>query len=130
MLSSGGLDMPESDGSLLSQDMLACIEVCNDCRRACMETAMYCLQQGGRHAEPNHIRLMLDCAEICQTSANFMQRGSDLHVHTCAVCATVCQRCFEDCNQMSDDLRMAACAEMCRRCAESCNNMSHAHAMA
>src|SRR5215217_3671660 len=71
--------MPTSSGSYLPQDMLDCIELCNDCHKACLETAMYCLQQGGKHAEPNHVRLMFDCAEICQTSSNFMQRGSDLH---------------------------------------------------
>jgi hypothetical protein len=68
---------------------------------------------------------MMDCAEICQISANFMLRNSDLHVHTCAACAEVCQRCAEDCARMSDDSRMGACAEMCRRCAESCRQMSH-----
>jgi hypothetical protein len=104
--------------------MLDCIELCGDCHKACLETSMYCLQQGGRHAEANHVRLMFDCAEICQTSANFMQRGSDLHVFTCGACAAVCRRCAEDCQRMSDDLRMAACAEMCRRCAESCQRMS------
>ena len=76
------------------------------------------------HAEPNHIRLMMDCAEICQTSANFMLRGSDLHHLTCAACAEICDRCAADCDRMSDDPRMAACAEECRRCAESCRQMS------
>ena len=104
--------MPTSSGSDLPQDMLQCIELCNDCHKACLETVMYCLQQGGNHAEANHVRQMFDCAEICQTSANFMQRGSDLHVHTCAACAAVCRRCAED----------------CRRCAEFCEHMSHATA--
>ena len=121
--------MPEPDGSNLGQDLLACIELCQDCHKACQETLMYCLQQGGRHAQANHVRLMLDCSEICQTAMNFMQRGSDLHVHACAACAEVCRRCAEDCQRMSDadnDNRMAACAEMCRRCAESCQRMAHA----
>lgn len=26
--------------------------------------------------DPSHMRLMFDCAEICQTIANFMLRGS------------------------------------------------------
>jgi len=121
--------MPEPDGSYLSQDMLACIELCQNCHKACQETLMYCLQQGGRHVQADHVRLMLDCSEICQTATNFMQRGSDLHVHTCAACAEVCRRCAEDCKQMAkadNDNRMAACAEMCRRCAESCQRMAHA----
>jgi len=117
--------MPDTQGELLDDEMLKCIEVCLDCHRACTETIPYCLQQGGMHAEANHIRLMMDCAEICQTSANFMLRGSDLHVHTCAACAEVCERCADDCARMADDPRMAACAEECRRCAQSCRQMAH-----
>lgn len=121
--------MPDTAGHDLSEEMLHCIEVCSDCHKACLQTVPYCLQMGGRHAEPNHIRLMMDCAEICQTSANFMLRGSDLHTFTCGACAEVCERCYRDCAAMADnDTRMAACAEMCRRCAESCREMA-AHAM-
>jgi hypothetical protein len=109
--------------------MLDCIVRCSDCHRACTETLMYCLQQGGQHSESNHIRLLIDCAQICQTSADFMLRGSDLHHFTCGACAEVCQRCFEDCAAMSDDNRMAACAEECRRCAESCRQMAGHHMM-
>jgi hypothetical protein len=120
--------MPEPDGTYLSPDMLACIELCQNCHKACQETLIYCLQQGGPHAAADHIRLMIDCAEICQSSANFMERGSDLHVYTCSACADVCRRCFEDCRHMAEadnDNRMAACAEMCGRCAESCHQMAH-----
>jgi hypothetical protein len=124
--------MPDTQGQDLSESMLECIERCRDCQRACAQTLTYCLQQGGHHAAPEHVRLMIDCAEICQTAANFMLRGSDLHVHTCAACAEVCDRCGEDCSRFGDDLRMQACAEMCRRCAASCHEMAAAtgHAVA
>jgi len=79
---------------------------------------------GGQHAEPQHIGLLLDCAEICQTSANFMLRGSDRHMRTCAVCAEVCEQCAQDCERMGDDAQMRACAEVCRRCADSCRRMA------
>lgn len=83
----------------------------------------YCLEMGGRHANPQHIRLLLDCAEICQTSANFMLRGSDLHSRTCGACAEVCERCSEDCMRFEDDAMMQQCAEVCQRCAQSCREM-------
>jgi hypothetical protein len=101
-----------------------CIQHCQDCHAMCLETIAHCLEQGGPHAEAGHIRLMLDGAEICQTSANFMLRGSDLHAHTCGVCAAICERCAEDCDRLGDDARMKACAEMCRRCAASCREMA------
>ncbi len=90
-----------------------------------METVTHCLQMGGKHAEAAHIRLLLDCAEICATSANFMLRGSELHARTCAVCAEICERCAEDCERIGpDDEMMQRCAEMCHRCADSCRRMA------
>jgi hypothetical protein len=105
--------------------MEQCIQNCTDCHDICVETATHCLQKGGKHAEANHIRLLLDCAQICQTSADFMLRGSVLHGRTCEVCAEVCERCAQDCERIDpNDAQMQECAEMCRRCAQSCREMA------
>jgi hypothetical protein len=105
-------------------DMQTCITNCTDCHRICLETITYCLQKGGKHAGADHIRLMMDCVQICATSADFMIRGSELHRLTCGACVEICTRCAEDCEQMADDARMKRCAEMCRRCADSCREMA------
>ena len=63
-------------------------------------------------------------AEICQTSANFMLRGPELHSRTCGVCAEICERCASDGERFGDDAHMPACAEACRRCADSCKHMA------
>jgi hypothetical protein len=107
-----------------SDHMQSCIDDCLDCHSICLESVIHCLQMGGKHAEPRHIGLLLDCAEICQTSANYMLRDSMLHGRTCAVCAEVCIACAEDCEKFPDDAQMMACAEMCRRCAASCEEMA------
>jgi hypothetical protein len=104
--------------------MLLCIQNCLDCHRACVQTLTYCLQEGGEHAEADHVRLMLDCAQICQTAADFMLRGSALHAHVCGACAEVCQACADDCGRTASDLRMKACADTCRHCADSCRDMA------
>ncbi|MDH6059952.1 four-helix bundle copper-binding protein [Chrysosporum bergii ANA360D] len=108
----------------VNRDLRDCIQNCWDCHSICLNTVTYCLQEGGRHADPNHIRLMLDCAEICSTSANFMLRNSDLHTRTCDVCAMVCERCADDCDSIGSNGQMKACADMCRRCAESCRRLA------
>lgn len=105
-------------------DMQRCIQDCQTCHQVCIETVTHCLQKGGKHAAPEHIRLLLDCAEICQTSANFMQRNSDLHGRTCGVCAEVCEACARSCDELADDEVMKRCADECRRCAASCREMS------
>lgn len=98
------------------------IKACIDCHNMCFQTAMgYCLEQGGRHVEQDHFRLMINCAEICQTSANFMLSNSPLHGSVCAVCAEACEACAKSCDQVGD---MGECADECRRCAKSCRTMS------
>jgi hypothetical protein len=116
--------MSQSTGSRAGGGMQECVQTCLDCHRSCLETVRYCLQQGGRHAEAKHVQLLLDAAEICQLNAGFMLRGSEFHGRTCAVCAEVCERCAQSCDQFGDDPQMRACAEACRRCAESCRPMA------
>ncbi|MCW2962633.1 MAG: hypothetical protein JWM25_1058 [Thermoleophilia bacterium] len=109
----------------LSGQMQDCIENCDDCRDLCTATVNHCLELGGVHATPANIRLLLDCAEICQTSASFMLRGSDLHRLTCGVCADICARCADECEQLAGgDAQMLACARACRACSESCERMA------
>lgn len=108
----------------IDEKMRACIRDCQDCSAICLETVTHCLQRGGPHAEVSHIRTLLDCAEACQTAANFMLRGSDLHPRTCAVCSEACERCATSCEQFPDDEMMQRCAQMCRQCAASCRSMA------
>lgn len=133
--------------------MRECIENCQDCHRVCLETIQYSLAQGERYAERLHLRLLMDCAEICQVSANFMLRGSESHARVCELCARICEDCAQSCDRLAvpavgtgaalsyhsgrasahldhSDEQMSQCSEICRRCAESCKKMSeHAHAM-
>jgi hypothetical protein len=103
-------------------ELQACIAACLDCHKVCLHMALtHCLEEGGKHTEPQHYRLMLNCAEICQTAANFMIGGSELHHLTCGVCAEVCQRCANSCSAIPG---MEHCAEACRKCAESCRAMA------
>jgi hypothetical protein len=108
-----------------ADDMQSCIQICNECHRVCLETAQHCLQTGGAHARPDHIRTLLDCADICRTSADFMVRGSQHHAVTCRACAEICGVCADSCEQLGG-ADMERCAEVCRRCAESCARMAAA----
>jgi hypothetical protein len=110
----------------MTAEMQQCIENCTTCHQICLATVPHCLSMGGTHAAPDHIRLLLDCAQICQTSADFMIRGSVFHGQTCGVCAEICERCAEDCESLAgNDAQMRECASVCRRCAESCRQMAH-----
>jgi len=62
---------------LLSDEMRKCIQDCIDCNRICTETVTHCITMGGKHVQADHLRTLLDCAEICATATGFMLRASD-----------------------------------------------------
>ena len=109
---------------VLTADMRRSVEVCLECERICTEAVRHCLELGGAHASATHIGLLLDCASICQTSAEFMLRGSPHHPRVCGACAEVCQACATACDRLGDDELMRRCAEVCRRCATACQQMA------
>jgi len=115
---------PKGQMTMTDHDMHACIDECDKCHRIRVETAGYCLEKGGRHAAPEHIRLLIDCAEICQTSANFMLRGSAVHETIRGACAEVRDRCAESCDRIGDDEQVKKCSQAIRACADSCRNMA------
>jgi hypothetical protein len=104
------------------QSMQTCIAACSHCHQTCLQTAMNrCLESGGKHVEAEHFRLMMNCAEMCQTSLHFMLSGSQFSNQTCTICAEICDACAESCEQLDG---MEDCATACRECAASCREMS------
>ena len=100
------------------------LDACSACHQTCLTTAQLSLEKGGTHADPAHLTLLLDCAQICATGADFMLRHSNQHQTTCRACADVCRACAASCETMGDDEMMKRCAEECRRCAERCDTMA------
>lgn len=108
----------------LSHAMRYCIANCTECHNVCRETLTHCFETGGAHAEPSHVRLLIDCAEICSISAAFMLRGSPTHKRICGICADICEQCAKDCERFTDDAHMTHCASICHSCASSCREMA------
>lgn len=98
------------------------IDACVACHGMCYRMAMtFCLEKGGRHAAPKHLGLMLNCADLCQTSANFMLSDSPMHGRVCLICAEACEACAKSCEEVGD---MRDCVEECLNCAKSCRSMT------
>lgn len=105
-----------------SQHMQHCIDDCLHCYRTCLQMSMnHCLETGGRHTEPEHFRLMVNCAQLCRTTADFMLSSSSMHAAVCTACAEVCRACADSCEQVGD---MDECVQACRSCMQSCEQMS------
>jgi len=64
---------------------------------------------------------MMACAEICQTSANFMLIGTHHHKHACRICADICRECAQSCEEVGG---MKGCVATCRCCVEFCQKMT------
>lgn len=95
-----------------------CMRKLLHCHKTCLGMAMtHCLEMGGEHARPQHLRLMLDCAQICATTGDFLARKSQFHTQIAIFCATVCDTCAQDCENIGE---MEESAKACRACAESC----------
>ncbi|HEU5047259.1 MAG TPA: four-helix bundle copper-binding protein [Rickettsiales bacterium] len=98
-----------------------CITLCWEARTTCLDTLMnHCLVKGGAHVDADHVKIMLDCIELCQVTADFLKRGSELHRAVCTACASVCEACARSCEIVGKDEKMKHCAEVCRRAAEAC----------
>ncbi len=105
-----------------SPEMQSCIDACLGCYQTCFSMAMtHCLEMGGQHVEPGHMRIMMACAEICRTSAHFMLMKSEHAGHVCRECAEICEQCAAECERVGD---MDECVQACRACAAECRTMA------
>jgi hypothetical protein len=101
------------------------IELCLRTHQECMETFQYCLQRGGEHSDPHHLKLMQTCVEITYSAARFMMLQSSYHHMICEICAQICQACAKSCESLRDDA-MLDCSKLCLACADSCQIMAGA----
>jgi hypothetical protein len=102
------------------QNLRSAAQVAQQCQAICIDTIQYCLKMGGAHADPAHIKLLQDCADICESTAKFMLRDSPQHDQVTSACADICDLCAESCEKFTNDAQMKACADVCRACAAAC----------
>jgi hypothetical protein len=105
-------------------EMQRCIDECLNCGQECIRTIERRFELRGKHVDASQIRMLSDCAAICQTTAGFMLRGSQFHARLSGVCAEVCWECERECRSAGDDQVIQQCADACRRCAEACDRMA------
>jgi hypothetical protein len=105
-----------------SNDVTQCIDAALACHKICLGMAMtHCLETGGDHTTPQHFRLMIDCAAICATTADFLLHKSQFHREIAQLCATACRACADDCAKLPG---MGDCVRACRSCAEHCQKVA------
>jgi hypothetical protein len=106
----------------LNSKITGAIESLQQCHAICSSMALtHCLERGGEHARPQHLRLMLDCAAICAFTADALGRKSQFHTQFAALCAEVCETCEKDCEALQD---MEDCVRACHDCAHRCREIA------
>ena len=102
----------------------SCVLALNECRAACLDMVGNSIRMQGYYAELGHVRLLEDCARLCESTVDFLLRGSELAPEMLALCADVCRRSGRDCERFDYDQRLLDCAAACRRSAEACDSRS------
>ena len=107
--------------SVLSSDLRAGIALCRRARLVLQGAAVRSFDAGGMELDPVHLRLLLDCAQMCEMTADFMSRNSPYHLYLCEVCAAICEACAESCALAG---AMEECAAICQECIVVCRALA------
>lgn len=114
----------DPDPALLARVIDACVA----CEQACTACADACLGEQDLTALATCIRLDLDCADVCRTTAAVLTRhtGLDLALmrSIAGTCIAACDACAAECTQhaeMHEHCRI--CADACQACARACEEL-------
>jgi len=103
-----------------------CIDECNKCAQACHECFTACLNEPDVAARKKciSISILTECACMCQMSSAMMSMNGQFTKEHCQLCATVCDKCAQECEMFKDD-HCKKCAQECKKCATECKNMAN-----
>jgi hypothetical protein len=116
----------------VDRDLLVrCIEDCFDCAATCTNCADACLAEPDVQELVRCVRLCLDCADECGATGRIVTRQTepDLGAVRAAVeaCATACAASAAECERhAAHHEHCRVCAGVCRRCQQSCNELAAA----
>ena len=107
------------------RDLAACVRSCESAERGCNRALSRSLELGGAYADPEFLRLLLECSRSCARSAQILLRGWWDPGPVCLECAELCEVCETECGGAADP-ELRACAEACRACAACCRRLAAA----
>lgn len=110
------------------EDYAASISAMHDCAQACTSCADACLGESNIQELIRCIRLNLDCADLCMTTAGILSRPSmsapEIWASQLQACLIACQVCAKECERHSaKHEHCRICAEACRECETACNDL-------
>ncbi len=113
------------DGARLAE----VIDQLERCATTCTQCADACLAEPDLSAElATCIRLDLDCADICETTARVLARQTELRHEFVRelldACVAACGACGDECAGHAEHMEHCRiCAEECRACRSACEEL-------
>ncbi|HXW34610.1 MAG TPA: four-helix bundle copper-binding protein [Acidimicrobiales bacterium] len=103
------------------------IDAIDDCVQACIADVDYDLAEPNVNEMVECIRLCLNCADICGTTARVLSRQSgsdaDLTKSLLMTCESISNLCGGECERHAHHEHCRICAEACRRCEKACREL-------
>jgi hypothetical protein len=106
-----------------ASDLRAAFLACLRAHEAC-EAAVGHVLDGGEGPVDERVGTLLDCADVCRTTARHIRHGSPLVRGTAGVAAELCERAAEACAALVAVPAMRLHAEACRRSAACCRRLA------
>lgn len=115
---------PDVKGNV-NESLTRCLEECYNCAQHCTACADACIGEETDGALKQCIRLNMDCADICLTTATLANRrsGSNEAIlkEMLKLCESACRLCAEECEKHADHHQHCLiCSQCCRTCEEAC----------
>ena len=104
--------------------LVQCIEECLECAQACTACADACISEPNVAVLRQCIRLNLDSADLCFTTARIASRHAGGNTGALGsllqACSSACGLCAAECSRHEHMDHCRLCAECCERCARAC----------
>jgi ketopantoate reductase len=92
------------------------------CAQACYECVDAGLGTPDSREKKDCLKLLMECAAMCQTAATLMSMDGKFIKRQCALCAEVCEVAARACTNV-DDAPFQKCAEVCAGCEAAMREM-------
>lgn len=101
------------------------VESCLRCAAVCRICADACLSEDKVAPLVQCIKLNVECANVCQTTANLLVEsgtvGGQVELHQLQACLNIVQACAEECARHAPmHEHCQVCEESCRKCIDAC----------
>jgi hypothetical protein len=106
------------------QEIWECATLCMETQRVCLSAVRYSLNKGGKYSTAHFVRLLLDTAAVCQTTAECCRSGSGFLTFSSSACAELANLCALSCMRFSGDDYLKSVVEVCKRCATTMTHLT------